>query len=359
MISDYNYQKGSLLFGYLDGKGGDYDGDGNIIVKANPAPTANSQVAATDTDNLIKVASADNSYWGSSNASDPQAQNDDENAIQTISSNNQTPQVDFSPMLVQGDFFVASSAYDDESSDDQRYGIEKYTVEDGDTPSSIATSYGISTYTVLWANNLKVGDFIKPGQVLDILPITGVRHVVGEKDTIEAIAKKYNADVEEIILYNELPANGKLTPGRTLIIPNGEEEEPVQAPKPQPATTQGKIVSTTKYTYTANTGNGHRFPYGQCTWYVASRVYVPWGGNAKAWLSNAASYGYKTGRTPVPGAIVVTSESRLYGHVAYVESVGPDSVTISEMNYVGWARKSVRVLDRTSAVIMGYVYPGK
>jgi surface antigen len=211
---------------------------------------------------------------------------------------------------------------------------------------------------VLWANDLKVGQVIKPEQSLDILPVTGVKHAVVATDSVQSIAQKYKADPEEIILFNELPADGRLTAGRILIVPNGEKEKPVQEPAPQPAQTQGQVVSSTKVAYTkTNAGNGHRFPYGQCTWYVASRTYVPWGGNAKSWLVNAASYGYPTGRTPVPGSIVVTTESRYYGHVAYVESVSPSTITISEMNYVGWARKSVRVLSRTSGVIMGYVYP--
>lgn len=360
MISDYNFQKGSLLFGYLDGKGGDYDGDGNIIVKAGTMSAEDSKLTqSSSTNNIIKVASADNSYFGSSAVSNNQQDDGSSDQPQTISSVQGDGQDDgASPMMVQGNFLVSSSSFYENSSDEDKYGIIKYTVQDGDTASSIATSFGISTYTILWANNLKTTDFIKPGQTLDILPVTGVKHVVTAKDTIESIAKKYNADVDEIIVFNELPADGKLTAGRILIIPNGEIEEPVSAPKPQPAQTQGNVISSGKYTGSTKLTSlgGHSFPYGQCTWYVSTRVFVPWGGNAKAWLVNSRAYGYKTGRVPVPGAIVVTSESRYYGHVAYVESVSSDSVTISEMNYVGWARKSVRVLDRDSSVIMGYIY---
>jgi len=77
------------------------------------------------------------------------------------------------------------------------------------------------------------------------------------------------------------------------------------------------------------------------------------GRKRQAWLANAAAMGYKTSQTPIAGAIVVTSESRYYGHVAYVESVTAATITISEMNYTGWARKSIRVLDRDSGVIRG------
>jgi len=356
MVSDYNFQKGSLLFGYLDGKGGNYDGEGNIIVSAQDYATS-----GREEPNLIKVANADTSFWGNYAATAATAvQNgtEEEPKTQTISSSKEEEKVDFAPMTVQGNFLVSSSSYYEGDTEEQRYGIIKYTVEEGDTPSSIANSFGISLYTVCWANNLKVGDYIKPGQVLEILPVTGVKHVVTDKDTVQSIAAAYKADVQEIIVFNELPADGRLTVGRTLIIPNGEKEKPVAEPAPAPASNrQGTVVSSGKYTASGTVKKGHTFPYGQCTWYVSTRTYVPWGGNAKAWLANAAAYGYSTGRTPMAGAIVVTNEHRIYGHVAFVESVTESTITISEMNYTGWARKSVRVLPRTSSVIMGYIYP--
>lgn len=365
MVSDYNFQKGSLLFGYLDGKGGNYDGEGNIIVSAQDFAATENQEP-----NLIKVASADTSFWGNYSAISAvqSAGMDDEPQAQTISSSTykkEEGKIDFAPMTVQGNFLVSSSSYYEGVSDEQRYGIMKYAVQQGDTLSSIANSFGISTYTVCWANNMKVGDYIKPGQTLEILPVTGVKHVVTDKDTIQTIAAAYKAEAQEIIEFNELPANGQLTVGKTLIIPNGEKEKPIAIPvAPQGVAgatapteaRQGTVVSSGKYTASGAVKKGHTFPYGQCTWYVATRTYVPWGGNAKAWLANSRAYGYTTGRTPVAGAIMVTNEHRIYGHVAYVESVTDTTVTISEMNYTGWARKSVRVLPRTSSVIMGYVY---
>lgn len=68
---------------------------------------------------------------------------------------------------------------------------------------------------------------------------------------------------------------------------------------------------------------------GQCTGYVASRRYVPPGwGNASDWKYNAQRAGWTVSSTPVAGAIAWRS-----GHVAYVESVQGDMVTISEQNY--------------------------
>lgn len=100
---------------------------------------------------------------------------------------------------------------------------------------------------------------------------------------------------------------------------------------------------------------GNHFPYGQCTWHVANRRSVPWFGNAGTWLSGARAYGYATGSTPRPGAIMVTAESPV-GHVAYVESVGANSFTVSEMNYRGWGVVDWRTVAMGSWFIRGFVY---
>jgi len=111
---------------------------------------------------------------------------------------------------------------------------------------------------------------------------------------------------------------------------------------------------------------GDGFAYGQCTWYVATRRCVPWGGNANQWYYNAARLGFPEGHTPVPGAIVVfwpggDGASRI-GHVAYVEAVGPTSgipagyFELSEMNFNGWNRVNYRVLPGNSGGIQGFIY---
>jgi surface antigen len=80
------------------------------------------------------------------------------------------------------------------------------------------------------------------------------------------------------------------------------------------------------------------------------------GGNAGTWLYNAKSLGYKTGRKPQPGAIMVTTENRYYGHVALVEKVNGDTITVSEMNYVRWGKTSRRTLSASSRAIKGFIY---
>jgi surface antigen len=111
---------------------------------------------------------------------------------------------------------------------------------------------------------------------------------------------------------------------------------------------------------------GDHFAYGFCTYYVATRRCVPWLGNARDWYSAAAAMGYKEGRVPVAGAIVVfrpgVSGVSWLGHVAYVEAVGPaqgipaGAFKLSEMNFAGWNRVDYRVLSNTDGSIMGFIY---
>lgn len=115
--------------------------------------------------------------------------------------------------------------------------IIDYTVETGDTASGIAKKFGISTDTIKWANNLSSVDSIKPGQVLKILPVTGVSHTVKSGDTLESVAKKYSAEPQAIVdfPFNDVPDNFELKAGQVLIIPDGSPPElPAPRPRPQP-----------------------------------------------------------------------------------------------------------------------------
>lgn len=104
-----------------------------------------------------------------------------------------------------------------------------------------------------------------------------------------------------------------------------------------------------------STASDH-FPFGQCTYYVATRRDVPWNGNAIDWWQNARPYGRPEGSTPQVGAIMVTRESG-YGHVAYVEAVNDDgSWTVTEMNYLGWGRVDQRTIKPGFGYLVGFIY---
>ena len=106
-----------------------------------------------------------------------------------------------------------------------------YAVQPGDTLSGIATKFGISVDTVRWENNLGKNGAIKPGQVLKILPVTGVRHKVGRGETIYSIAKKYGANSQAIVdfPFNTFMDNETfaLAVGQDLIVPDGEKPNEV------------------------------------------------------------------------------------------------------------------------------------
>lgn|GEM_PF-688981 len=104
--------------------------------------------------------------------------------------------------------------------------VELYTVEKGDTLAIIARNNDISINTLLWANDITNKDKITPGDTLFILPITGVKYKVRASDTIKSIAAKYKADPNEIIAFNELPANGEVKSGQEIIVPGGQIAPP-------------------------------------------------------------------------------------------------------------------------------------
>lgn len=102
-----------------------------------------------------------------------------------------------------------------------RDSIIAYTVEEGDTISEIADKFNISTNTILWENNLGARDFIKPGQNIQILPVTGISYTIKRGDTLPAIAARYRAKDEDIVEVNKLTDASDLKVGAKIIIPDG------------------------------------------------------------------------------------------------------------------------------------------
>lgn len=100
--------------------------------------------------------------------------------------------------------------------------ITTYTVHEGDTLSKIADMFGVSVATIYWSNDLKQGNQLKVGDVLVILPISGIQYQVKKGDTAQSLAKKYKSDAQDIIAYNNLPADGSLEEGAIIIIPDAE-----------------------------------------------------------------------------------------------------------------------------------------
>lgn len=230
--------------------------------------------------------------------------------------------------------------------------IVEYTVKNGDSLWGIAQNFGVSIDTVIWANNIE-NAVIQPGQKLLILPVSGVMHQTQAGDSTSALAKKYKADINDLLAFNDIKDESDIFEGQILIIPDGQMPSYASVSAPGISAVSG---SSTNNFY----GKSHDFPYGQCTWWVAQKRAIPIWGNAIDWLSNAAAAGYNTcaGRYCIPqaGAVISLDGNKLYGHVGYVEQVKGDKVIFSEMNYIGWGKVNYRTLRMGDPQIKGYIY---
>jgi surface antigen/LysM repeat protein len=260
--------------------------------------------------------------------------------------------------------------------------IKIYETQSGDTLASISQQFGISQQTIMWANKLTSPN-IKPGWELIILPTDGVLVTATANDTLPDIAheynpEKYNTDatvrensanalLQSIISYNALDGAEDINPGDLIIIPGGQivlPPAPPVTPKPKSHYTPQPDYSMDEVTSLGDGYDGvnHIFPTGYCTYYVASQMKITFGGNAKNWLANAKASGYVTGSQPASRSAVVmtgpTRTMRLYGHVAYVDSVNDDgTITISEMNYDHFDRVDTRTISAHDPSIRGFIYP--
>lgn len=224
--------------------------------------------------------------------------------------------------------------------------IKTYTTVAGDTITSIAAKFGITSDSIRWSNNIR-GDAVGAGVNLIIPPITGIAYKVQPGDTAASLAAKFRADQDKITKTNDAEISG-LQIGDLILIPDGSKAAAVAA-----------ATATRSWSGSASYGGYNGYDFGYCTYWVAKLRAgagnpVPTNlGNAATWATRAAGMGLPTGTTPRVGAAVVTS-TRGAGHVAYVTGVNDDgTITISEMNHAGWNKVDTRTLADTG---FRYVY---
>jgi murein DD-endopeptidase MepM/ murein hydrolase activator NlpD len=146
--------------------------------------------------------------------------------------------------------------------------IMEYTVQEGDTLSTVAEKFGISTDTVRWENNLSEKDTIKVGQVLKILPVTGLSHKVQKGDTIYSIGKKYDSSEQAVVdfPYNTFVNDEtfELAIGQIVIVPDGvkPEDKPVAVPRTRQSTPNaGTVVASGSFVWPTNGTISQRFSW--------------------------------------------------------------------------------------------------
>ncbi len=132
----------------------------------------------------------------------------------------------FEPEDVEASFFRKPETATDLNTNYRSEAIQ-YTVVSGDSVWGIAERYNLDVESILYANfNIlqDKSDNLKPGQVLTIPPTDGILHKWTSRDTIESVASKYGAKVEDILLFvgNNLDlSNPEIMPGTVVMVPGG------------------------------------------------------------------------------------------------------------------------------------------
>jgi murein DD-endopeptidase MepM/ murein hydrolase activator NlpD len=150
---------------------------------------------------------------------------------------------------------VGENVFQTDISQKPRDKIITYTVQKGDTISTIAQKFGISENTIRWENNLS-DDNITVGDTLSILPVTGIAYKVQSGDTVYSIAKKLATDPQKIVdfPFNDFanPETFSLVTGQILIVPDGIKPSEQPYIKAQVYIAQGPTaVSSGAFTWPA------------------------------------------------------------------------------------------------------------
>lgn len=238
-----------------------------------------------------------------------------------------------------------------------RQDIVQYITQPGDTVSSLAIKFGVTSNSILWSNSISANT-LSPGLTLFIPPINGIVYTVKPGDTAASLGLKYNADPTQITSFNDAEITG-LQPNEQIVIPNASA----------PTVT---LAANSSYGSGYGGGNSYSFgygpiygyngyDYGYCTWWVAQRraevgLPIPSNlGNASTWYDLAQAAGIPTGSTPQKYAVVWFGYYA--NHVAFVESVNADgSIVISEMNRINWNMEDTRTIPASEVGSYRYIY---
>jgi surface antigen len=221
----------------------------------------------------------------------------------------------------------------------------------GTTLATLAPKYQTTPEELAWSNRILVSANIQSGQDLLIPPAGNtvlVRVLAGE--TLSSFAARFRVSTGVVLNYNALTSDTVLSANSFLLMPSAAsptslpsaEFVPTQAGDPEVAPTKPATIDP--------------FPWGQCTYWVASQRFIPWTGNAVNWWVNAPAYGAPEGQVPVVGAVAVFDNSYA-GHVAFVTKVFPNgSWEQSEMNVDGLGVVDTRTVSPSVGYFLGFIY---
>ncbi len=217
--------------------------------------------------------------------------------------------------------------------------IIKYTVQNGDTLSTVAQKFGISQETIKWANDLR-SNTLTVGQELEILPVAGIAHKVERGDSVYTIAKKYSAEAQAIVdfPFNDFanPQTFSIVEGQILIVPEGVKPE--EAPK----LVRPRFIATGPVTIT---GEGFTWPIrgtinqGYVWYHKAIDIGSSVGSPVVAAHSGRVSEVYNGGYNGGYGIHVIISGDNgyvtLYAHMSGT-NVSPGDTVLAGRTLIGW-----------------------
>lgn len=220
-----------------------------------------------------------------------------------------------------------------------------HTVTAGESLYTIAQDFGVSVDSLRTANALESSAL-----------------QVGQNLTVNDPTKDPTAQPAPQVAKPATPAPAKQQQQASTPAPSQPAKPttpaPTPAPKPaveKPAQTQTNVQNTNNNTPaptptpapTVNHGNGYNpsgntYDWGQCTWFAKDRA--SWAGNywgnGGNWDASARAQGFAVDNHPTAGSLVVFHPGQSVGgqwtadgyagHVAYVESVSGNTITISQ-----------------------------
>ena len=236
---------------------------------------------------------------------------------------------------------VGEDVFETQISDKPRDKVISYTVQKGDTLSTVANKFRVSTDTIKWENDL-TSDAIAVGDTLKILPVSGIAHKVSGGDTVYTIAKKYDTEAQKIVDYpfNEFanPETFSLVEGQIVVVPDGvqPQAQPVYQQRRQTYIAQGPVTtSASGFTWPLRGGISQFASWYHMALDITSSIGTP----------IVASHNGRVGSVSVGGwnggygtEVYIDSSDGSQSHYAHMSSVNvsPGQNVVGGQTIVGW-----------------------
>jgi LysM repeat protein len=240
--------------------------------------------------------------------------------------------------MVQGDLALIKPVVSTDEAKNTVGVIQEYEVVQGDSIGKIASRFGVSVNTILWANNLSFSSYVKPGQKLIVPSMSGVVYKVVKGDTVSKIAKKYGIPEAKIVEANALNEDS-LTIGKLVIVPGAkiiETAKPrVVAAAAVPARTAADNNVVVQGTGRMSWPNGcYRISQYYKGWiHTGLDIACPWGTPLRAADSGTVTR-VQYGRTGYGYNVIINHGGgiqTLYGHMSRIDVVVGQSVEKGEV----------------------------